>query len=155
MNIYENKIQGATMLFKQGIWQKIQNFLQPTKQILTDLKNDPNIESVSLQSYGIYHRVLIKFKDKFSDENKTSKESNMSKVGDFIDEPIIIEDEVIINQFATTSSQLKHFIQQYQDAQLAANANISVEEFCVQIIEYMRELNNTLYDFSKYHKVQI
>ena len=79
----------------------------------------------------------------------------MSKVGDFIDEPIIIEDEAIVNQFATTSSQLQHFTKQYKDAQLAADANTSAEEFCTQVVECMRELNATLCDFAKYHKIQI
>ncbi|QOP43648.1 hypothetical protein FJR45_06665 [Sulfurimonas sediminis] len=79
----------------------------------------------------------------------------MSKVGDFIDEPIIIEDEAIVNRFATTSSQLQHFTEQYQDAQLAADANISAAEFCTQVVECMRELNAALCDFAKYHKIQI
>jgi hypothetical protein len=83
------------------------------------------------------------------------KESNMSKVGDFIDEPIIIEDEAIVNQFAITSNQLQHFTEQYQDAQLAADVNISAAEFCTQVVECMRELNAALCDFAKYHKIQI
>jgi len=149
------------MLLKQGIWQKIQNFLQPTKQILEDLKNDPNIESVSIQNCGGYDRVVVT-RPKQTRNKIITKQEEQQALECFrrcasagVDATCIIEDEAIVNQFATTSSQLQHFTQQYQDAQLAANANISAEEFCVQIIEYMRELNNTLYDFSKYHKVQI
>ena len=72
-----------------------------------------------------------------------------------VDATCIIEDEAIVNQFATTSNQLQHFTQLYQDAQLAADANISAEEFCTQVVECMREINAALCDFAKYHKIQI
>jgi len=74
---------------------------------------------------------------------------------DGIDATCIIEDEAIVNQFATTSNQLQHFTQLYQDAQLAADTNISAEEFCTQVVECMREINAALCDFAKYHKIQI
>jgi len=74
---------------------------------------------------------------------------------DGVDATCIIEDEAIVNQFATTSRQLQHFTEQYQDAQLAVDANISAEEFCTQVVECMREINAALCDFAKYHKIQI
>ena len=74
---------------------------------------------------------------------------------DGVDATCIIEDEAIVNQFAITSSRLQHFTQQYQDAQLAADVNISAAEFCTQVVECMRELNAALCDFAKYHKIQI
>jgi hypothetical protein len=74
---------------------------------------------------------------------------------DGVDATCIIEGEAIVNQFAITSNQLQHFTEQYQDAQLAADANISAEEFCTQVVECMREINAALCDFAKYHKIQI
>lgn len=79
-----------------------------------------------------------------------------AKVNDFIDdEQMLIEDEAIVNQFLTASSQLEKYTQEYQEACISSTKEIKPEEFCGQIVECLRMINDTLYDFSKYHKVQI
>lgn len=79
-----------------------------------------------------------------------------AKVNDFVDDrQMFIEDEAIVNQFLTASSQLERYTQKYQDACLSSKQEIKPEEFCGQIVECLRMINDTLYDFSKYHKVQI
>ncbi len=80
-----------------------------------------------------------------------------AKVNDFIDdgEMLFIEDEAIVDQFRIASNKLKNYTEEYQVASLASKPKIKPEEFCGQIVECLRMINDTLYDFSKYHKVQI
>jgi len=79
-----------------------------------------------------------------------------AKVNDFVDDgQMLIEDEAIVNQFLTASNKLERYTQEYQEAWMSSAKEIKPEEFCVQIVECLRMINDTLYDFSKYHKVQI
>ena len=70
-------------------------------------------------------------------------------------EQMLIEHETIVNQFLTASSKLERYTQEYQEAWMSNSKEVKPEEFCEQIVECMGIINDTLYNFSKHHKIQI
>jgi len=79
-----------------------------------------------------------------------------AKINDYVDDgQTLIEDEAIVNQFLTASNKLEGYTQEYQEAWMSSTKEIKPEEFCVQIVECLRMINDTLYDFSNYHKIQV
>jgi hypothetical protein len=72
-------------------------------------------------------------------------------MADFIDEPVLIEDEEIPLSFLHTADRLKNVVDEYLNAKIPVDGKPDPVKTHKEIIECLRLLNDCLSRFENYH----